>query len=303
VTKQVRDALIICTRNRSEDMARCLASLMTQKRLPTTVLVVDSSDDTRTQEAVEDLQRQPELSTTISYLRAERGLTKQRNAGLAHIGQDFDVVHFIDDDVEMERLYIDELDRAFEADDQLVGAGGMVLGGNRRRPRLTAVLGGRDSHKPGSVIRTGFNIGAHETPSLLAVEWLPGCSMSFRVARIGQHRFDEQRTGYAIGEDVDFGMKMASEGMLLHVPSARLVHHQSPVNRMLRSEITRMAVHHRWQLAEDRLGRVSKLFVVLGTLSECFSYAGKALVHRDRALAQCSTASIRGLVDVVRSNR
>lgn len=297
----MKDALVICTRNRSSDIERCLGSLLKQRRMPTRVLIVDSSDGSETFDISENYRNERGL-TFLEYTHTSAGLTLQRNVALRMLSGNFDVVHFIDDDVELEPEYIEELMAAFEKDQSLVGAGGLILGGNRKRARLFARIGGRDSLTPGTVLSTGFNIGAHETPFDVDVDWLPGCSMSFRLTMIDGLTFDERRVGYAIGEDADFGLRAKARGRLRHVHLARLHHHQSPVNRHKRPLLVRMAVAHRWSLAEDELGRVRRPMVVYGTVMESLTYLFRFVLSRshDRVSWDCFVSGLTGLLDIAR---
>lgn len=295
----MKDALVICTRNRLSDMKRCLDSLLLQERMPFNVLIVDSSDGKETEELAKEYAG---LISSLDYVHTPPGLTLQRNIALGVLGGDIEVVHFVDDDVEMEPDYILQIMRAFEGDSTLVGAGGLIKGGNRKKARFFARLGGRDSIIPGKVLSTGFNIGAHETPFDVDVEWLPGCSMSFRRTLIDGLKFDEGRTGYAIGEDADFGLRALTRGTLRHVHSARLHHHQSPVNRHKRPLLVRMAVAHRWSLAEDKLGRVRRSMVIYGTITESFTYLLRFVLSRshDRLWLECCIAGLAGLSDIAK---
>lgn len=85
-------SVVICTRDRAEELRRCLASLLRQSRVPDQVVVVDnaSRDDGRTRVAA--------LAAGADYVREDRpGLDIARNRGVrAAIG---DIVAFTDDDV------------------------------------------------------------------------------------------------------------------------------------------------------------------------------------------------------------
>jgi len=299
MTRIERDALVICTRNRAQDLERCLRSVEIQSRVPTETLVVDSSDGDEALIVVQEFADRGNIPN-LRFVHTARGLTKQRNFALDMLSSGVDIVHFIDDDVELAGEYVNSLLTEFEASPHLVGAGGMVLGGNREPPKRLAIWGGRESTTPGRVLPSGFNIGAHETPTAVGMEWLPGCSMSFRRQRIQGLRFDEERVGYAIGEDVDFGLRASAVGELRHVPSARLVHNQSPVNRIDRPEIMRLAVRHRWTLAADGLGRVKRTAVVYGTLTESIHQLLSGVRHANGTSLKCAHAVVLGLLDILR---
>ena len=137
--------------------------------------------------------------------------------------------------------------------------------------------------------------------------------MSFRMSAIRGLKFDERRKGYALGEDVDFGLKALERGPLLYTPTARLIHHLSPTNRAELPELIRSSVHSRWMLAVDFPNRVSRGLVVYSSIAEGLMIGVKVIgatllrrnptasVKRDRALRRrLAFAFFAGVVDVLR---
>lgn len=111
-------SVVICTRDRPDDIARCLASLRHQTRVPDEVVVVDNaSRDQRTREAV--------LAAGATYLREDReGLDFARNTGVA--AATGDLIIFTDDDVLLDPHWLERMTAAF--DDPMIGAvTGLVL--------------------------------------------------------------------------------------------------------------------------------------------------------------------------------
>ena len=311
------DALVICTRNRIDDIKRCLVSLEAVSYLPSRILVVDSSDGPET----EGYCAQSNLP--ITYIRAPRGLTIQRNIALSEIYED--IVHFIDDDVEVEPDYFRALNQALHNSPHAAGAGGAMArpdaaavpdtaaGHGTNTPGLIPRLMLKSGQHPGRVLRSGYNTGCFDSPDAIDVEWLPGCSMSFRMSAIRGLTFDERRTGYALGEDVDFGLKASERGPLLHTPAARLVHHVSPANRADFPNMARASVHNRWALATDFPHRVSRGLVVYSSIAEglwigvrvivapLLRWNAPTSVKRERAWRrQVAFALFAGVVDVLR---
>lgn len=289
--RKFSSVLVICTRNRSNDISECLTTVFNQSAIPTQILIVDSSDSDETEMLCQDLIKIRKLKNLV-YTRSEKGLTYQRNVGLGLIQSSFDFVHFIDDDVLLEPTYIEMINSALQSNSKLVGASGMVLGGSRRPPRLTARLTLRDSKIPGKVLASGYNVGAHETNETCFLDWMPGCSMSFRLTSIKGLLFDERRSGYALGEDVDFGLKASARGLLQHVPEAKLVHKLSPVNRLNSVRLAEMGVRHRWQLAVDFPSKVHKVAVIYSSLATCLSRAIKSALLRNPIGIKCAIAEI-----------
>lgn len=108
-------SVVVCTRERAGELARCLASLSGQTRPPDQVVVVDnaSCDGGRTREVA--------LEAGATYVRENRlGLDIARNSGVrAATG---DLVLFTDDDVRLHPRWLERMAAAF-ADD----AGGLVM--------------------------------------------------------------------------------------------------------------------------------------------------------------------------------
>lgn len=298
-----RDVAVICTRNRRDDLESALASIWSQSRRPDATLVVDSSEGDSTQLLVQTLVEHGWES--LSYRRSEPGLTIQRNVALREIsfGGNFDVVHFFDDDITLDAAYCLQICRTFDLMPWVVGAGGAILGGYRGKPALNARFFLRDSLRPGVVLKSGYNIGAFETPFSMPVDWIPGCGMSFRMVSVGHLRFDENRVGYALGEDVDFGLKAGREGVLMHVGEARLVHHLSPTNRHARPRLAKDGVINRWQLALDHPEKVKRSLVLYSAVGEFFIYALRGLLKFRALQLQCAGGVAKGVYRIARSSR
>lgn len=286
--KHPSDCLIICTRNRETDLELCLKSIEKANYIPSRVLIVDSSDDDQTEKLTKTLKLK-----NLHYIRSEKGLTIQRNVGLSLVNEE--IVHFLDDDVEIDKNYFSELIEIFHERPDLVGAGGMVLGGSNPKATWLGRISGRESKIPGVVLKSGYNMGAHEHPEITEMDWLPGCSMSFRMSKISGLQFDESRAGYAMGEDVDFGLLAKERGQILHIPTARLIHHLSPTNRERQTEMLKLATMHRWQLAKDKRGNVTKFAVIITAYIEALSYFAKGVVDGDASYFQFSKACISGI--------
>ena len=116
--ERVSASVVICTRDRPDDIARCLASLPLQTRRADEVIVVDNaSRDDRTRQAV--------IAAGATYVREERpGLDYARNTGVTTATGD--LILFTDDDVLLDPCWIERMVAAFDSPE--VGAvTGLVL--------------------------------------------------------------------------------------------------------------------------------------------------------------------------------
>ena len=113
-------SVVICTRDRPEELRRCLASLPQQSLRPTQIIVVDNaSRDGRT--------RKVALEAGADYVREDRpGLDFARNTGAARATTD--IVAYTDDDVLLHPRWLEHMVAAF--DEASIGAvTGLVLPG------------------------------------------------------------------------------------------------------------------------------------------------------------------------------
>src|SRR6516162_8840309 len=102
-TSSLRSAvsLVICTRDRPQELARCLASLADQTTSPTEIIVVDNaSRDKRSREAA--------IAAKATYVREDRpGLDYARNAGIR--AANGEIVVFTDDDVRLHPRWLERI--------------------------------------------------------------------------------------------------------------------------------------------------------------------------------------------------
>ena len=295
-----RSELLVCTRNRVEDLRKCLHSVFGTVAPPERVLVVDSSDDDRTEKLVAELS--PVSPVDLDYLRGPIGLTLQRNLGLEQLRATTEIVHFLDDDVVLEPEYFVAIDAVFAGDPSIAGVGGKITDAPPTEPsRLRALL--FLSGPQGAVLRSGHNIMTTDYVDDTDVEWLSGCSMSYRKQLIAGLQFDVRRAGYGLGEDVDFSMRARTRGRLVWTPRARLEHHQGDRGPDYYFKMSRASVRNRWMLASDRLGRVRRWAVVYATLAWAAKGLAAAVARGDVRLARKYRAGIDGLVDLLGDRR
>ena len=111
-------SVLICTRDRPDELRRCLASLPQQTLRPREVIVIDNaSRDGRTREVA--------LAAGAIYLREERpGLDIARNAGARRATSS--IVAYTDDDVLLHPTWLERLVAAFDGP-QIAAVTGLVL--------------------------------------------------------------------------------------------------------------------------------------------------------------------------------
>ena len=273
------DELIICTLNRPREVERCLASVTRQTRLPDLVRVVDASENSDTRSVV-DRYAAGALSGRLIYQAATPGLTTQRNAGI-RAGRS-DIVHFVDDDTILDSCYVESILRQF-SDDQLgevLGAGGLITNLHRHRVPITKRVFMLDSPRTGRVLPSGRNPVVVDVQSVTEVDWLSGCSMSFRRVVFEVFSFNEQFKGYGLGEDVEFSYRVRQRGRLLVTPEARIEHLQSPVNRMAMPPHTYDEIVNRARRVRARTGCLRMRWFWWSVTGQLLALGGAAALDR-----------------------
>lgn len=293
----MRHQLVICTRNRADDVATCLESVFAQTTQPDSVLIVDSSTDAKTKMLVDSLISPP---CPIIYMPSLAGLTHQRNVALSVASGAADVVHFVDDDAVLEPAYIEEILACFAQDPIVGGVGGRISNLPQHSPQWYRTLLRLNSSRQGALLASGVNVLAFTGASVRRVDWLSGCSMSYRTTAISGLWFDEERRGNGVGEDVDFSARVAASHPLAWTPFAVLEHRQSPVNREAVNFVQRRVIRSRWRLASQGVGGVRKAAVVCAVLADAAIALGKAARFRSRHYGLYAWANLLGLVDASR---
>lgn len=110
--------VVICTRDRPEELRRCLASLPAQSYPPDEIIVVDNAPR-------DERAREVALAAGVTYLREARaGLDYARNAGARHASTD--IVVYTDDDVLLHPRWLECMVAAFDSP-EIAAVTGLVL--------------------------------------------------------------------------------------------------------------------------------------------------------------------------------
>jgi len=116
-------SVLICTRNRPEDIELCLKSVLACDHKSFEIIVVDQSTDAKTEAVVNAL---PDSSERINYLRTSTvGKTRALNIGLEHATGS--IIAFTDDDCEVPADWLTRIQTEFDSDPSLDVIIGPVL--------------------------------------------------------------------------------------------------------------------------------------------------------------------------------
>jgi len=238
VSIQLTSSVIVCTRNRRADILTFLHSLQKQTMRPVELIVVDSSDHplSNDPEFVQlcALHEQTGIRVIVEHTRP--GTSYQRNVGAAQSLAD--ILHFFDDDVELDADYLEQMATVFAQHPSYGGGMGSVQNvpapaGTLYRTLRTLFLLQQD-RASGSFTWSGMPTHTYGTNTFKNVEVLGGCCMAFRRSIYMNHLCDEKlekMSGYAYMEDCDLSWRVSHAHPLFFNPAARLNHYHSPANR------------------------------------------------------------------------
>lgn len=255
-----KNLLAICSFKRKNDLQYLFKSMIKIDLRDTCILLVDA---TPTDDAIywnwalsAEKEMREELSAAeLVWMPHKKGLTLQRNSALKFAeANGYKFIHFIDDDVELNHDYLSNICEYFELNHQCIGITGRRIDEypaisdadekvlHKLYSILQKLLNGKTFY--GSVTESGLNIMTYGE-SILEVDWLSGCSMSYRLEGIKGKYFSEEFSDYSLMEDLDFSFSLNGLGKLIYLPSAKLKHNVSQTNRWNYLKSLRVEAHNR----------------------------------------------------------
>ncbi|MDI6807400.1 MAG: glycosyltransferase family 2 protein [Candidatus Eisenbacteria bacterium] len=268
----LRTSVVIPTRNRPEELKRCLASIAKQTRLPDEAIVVDSSDGAPfEQELKTDF---PDPGFRLVFLRSKPGLSLQKRVGIEKATGD--VIFFFDDDVVLEDGFILSLLGVFEQDERGEIAGGMGTITNLppRRRGLRSLLRKAfflPDFGSGKFKRSGFPTFVHDRKVRQEVECLSGGLTAYRRKVLDEIRPDEDLARGSYMEDDDLSYRISRKYKLVYEPYARLAHLPSKRERPDNREAKKTLVinHHylfKKNFPQDSVSKLAHSISILGLI-------------------------------------
>jgi len=247
-----------------------LESVEHQKLYPDEILIIDGSLDDKTKIVFD--KRNFKNLTYFKVSNTDRGLTKQRNYGIAKVSGAIDVVCFLDDDTILGSHYFENLIETYSIYTDALAVGGYItneitwskITGNSTKANfeydgwarkescrfiLRNKLGLIDTTLPGymPVFSNGRSVSfLPPSGKTYPVEQLMGGVSSFKKAIFKEQQFSTYFEGYGLYEDADFSLRLAKKGNLYVNTAAQLEHHHDPDGRPNKFKYGKMVVRNGW---------------------------------------------------------
>lgn len=268
---------------RPNAVMQLLNSVKVQSLYPNEILIVDGSTNTLTQELI----AQTSLENVTYYLvsQKDRGLTKQRNFGIANASKNSEVICFLDDDTVLEPNYFEEIMEAFQSDDAIGGVGGVAINENNwikiernkyynskkyyrwneyvypegSRNILRNLLGLQSNLGPGKMpeYSNGRTCGFPLDGKIYEVDLLIGMSFAFRRKVFENITFSTYFEGYGLYEDADYSIKAQKFGKNVIATKAQLNHYHDQSGRPNKFQYGKMVVRNGWYVWRSKYPRPS----------------------------------------------
>lgn len=211
-------SVIIPTKNRAKDLAITIQTLLSQSHPPSELIIVDQSQEKSFAKS---------LPISVHYIHNDQlsGVNEARNVAMEIASGE--IWLFLDDDVELEPSFIEELLRAYAPG--VIGVSGIIT--NYSKPNIfqhmweSLFLRGVFHDDRQSLYRNAERL-VNSPP--VKVRQFGGGLMSFRASAIRNLRWDANLTGACPGDDVDFCARLPKGSALIISTNARLVHKRSP---------------------------------------------------------------------------
>ena len=222
---------VIPTRNRPLDLAKAVASIICQQRLPETLIIVDQSEGNESLDKVQALFAD-NPAMTLNYVHDSRisGLVEAKKVA-SEVSKD-DVVCFLEDDVVLEEDYLRNIELGFEQNTDMLGCSGVITNQPYQSSfyRFMHGIFFRGIFKDPRVRL--FSESAASNSGLIPCDVLSGGLSAWRREVLLNTPFDVAN-GFFMFEDMEYSTRVVKEfGHRLYInKNARLEHHMAPRNR------------------------------------------------------------------------
>lgn len=265
-------SLIICTYMRPKPLLQLLQSVKEQSIYPDEILIIDGSTNQETATILKENH-----FTNLKYFLVSsehRGLTKQRNYGIERVGDEIEIVCFLDDDTILEKDYFEQLLQTYKIHPEALGVGGYIIDeienkfvGDNYLPKINDYFFDGWVRKDSSrfVLRKRLGLDSDCPPGFLPkfahernvsflppsgktyeVEMLMGGVSSFRKRVFETLQFSTYFEGYGLYEDADFTIRVAKAGKLFINTAAQLNHYHASSGRPNQYQYGKMVVRNGW---------------------------------------------------------
>ena len=296
--EKLKISVIIPTKDRVDEIRRCIKSILNQTILPDEIIVVDSSE----KKVLDSLIREtfPHAACKIRYFYYKGSNNMARNMGVRR--STGDILFFFDDDVILNKDYIKEVVKLFEEDKEsnIAGVMGKITNIRRDMPAVSAAfrrvffLG---YFGDGEFTPSGIATSVQHMNKITKTSFLSGCGMAYRRKVFREFAFDEnlgRHSGYCYRDDVDFSYRVSRKYSLIYTPFAKLEHRKSEKSRIDQTLATRQQIFNFYYLFKKNMPKH-----LINLIAFCLSVLGILLLSIVQKNIRGTVGILRGMLDIV----
>ena len=301
---------LVATRDRSVVFTRMLKSLAQQSAQPAEMIVVDGSENDKTEQLCQSNIAQ--LNTKIIYQRAiELGAAIQRNQAIQSATHS--TVLFLDDDIILKSNCIGLLWEALKSNPSLGGVNSMIINqqylppGRIGRIVFSILNGRREDSYAGKCIGPACNLlpeDGSNLPEVVSVEWLNTTCTLYRRKALPTPPFPSHFYGASLSEDLTLSLIVSKKWQLANVRTARIFHDSQPGEHKKNvSLLSQMELVNRHYVMTKILERRRIIDYLKLLLFELYQVAGCAICHKNwRSLTKLLEGKLAGIKEIICSN-
>ena len=260
VKSETSPVAIFCSINRPEMLHDSVLCAVRQT-VPCHIIISVPEDN--------DVSAETRALDSVTVVTGRRGLTAQRNHALRSIQGSPEAVIFLDDDVELDPHYVEQILRTYREHPEVA----MVNGANLAHGIYPAGTLDRE------MARELIEKCRKERPPVeeaIPMTTAYGCRMSIRGSLLGKVSFDERLVLYGYLEDLDLAFACRKYGSIVESPRALGVHIEVAFGRMGEKRRGYSEVVNPFYIWSKRTGaRLPR--VILGSLARSVRNAIKAM--------------------------
>lgn len=245
-----RVSIVIPTFERLIDLEECLISIKNQSKLPFEILVIDNSNSGSASALINKITPKFKFhSIKLYYFINPTGnsASEARNYG-AQLSRG-DIVIFLDDDVILNKNFINEILKVFENEKTAIGVQGIQT---NIKPRIISNIlrmlffDYHLSKNKCNVFPCVTGNYPYELSKIINSKWLPGFNQAFRREIFNDFQFENIFRNYSDGEDFDLSYRIYKKykNSLFITPNATLIHKKSIESRMSKKNVILMQEVH-----------------------------------------------------------
>ena len=222
-------SVVICSRGREATLLTCVEKLKIALEFESVQLFIVLNGISDEEFELTKKQLTNLRLSNLNILFSNPGLAIARNEALKNINTE--LVTFLDDDVEVPANFFREIDDVMVLAPIISGLAPRISGlfpKFSQKNSNTFLQRYLQKRKFGRLTSFGNNYWIPDDPDFqeIQVDWLPGCSMTYRTSRIKNMQFETALMngptgGYSLGEDVEFSNRV---GNLFAIPSISIKH-------------------------------------------------------------------------------